>query len=69
MLSPSPLPPPLSPSVPGGELIERIITDDALTEGVAVRYLSQLISALDCLHQMNIAHLDIKVRVYMLLFV
>ena len=48
--------------VPGGELIERILMDDDLTEGVVVRYLSQLIAALDCLHQMNIAHLDIKVH-------
>ena len=37
--------------------------DDDLTEGVVVRYLSQLIAALDCLHQMNIAHLDVKVRI------
>ena len=47
--------------VPGGELIERILLDNDLTEGVIVRYLSQLLAALDCLHQMNIAHLDIKV--------
>ena len=47
--------------MPGGELIERILLDNDLTEGVIVRYLSQLLAALDCLHQMNIAHLDVKV--------
>lgn len=38
--------------------------DNDLTEGVVVRYLSQLMAALDCLHQMNIAHLDVKVYMY-----
>ena len=50
-------------SVPSGELIERIIAGNDLTEGIAVRYLSQLLSALDCLHHLNIAHLDIKVSI------
>lgn len=48
-------------SVPDGELIGRIIADNDFTEGVAVSYLSQLLSAVDCLHQLNIAHLDIRV--------
>lgn len=52
------------PRVPGGELIERILEDNDLTEGVVVRYLSHLLAALDTLHQMNIAHLDIKVGRY-----
>ena len=42
-------------------MIERILLDNDLTEGVVVRYLSHLLSALDCMHSMNIAHLDIKV--------
>ena len=50
------------PRVPDGELIGRIIADNDFTEGVAVSYLSQLLSAVDCLHQLNIAHLDIRVR-------
>ena len=50
--------------VPDGELIGRIIADNDFTEGVAVSYLSQLLSAVDCLHQLNIAHLDIRVRHY-----
>ena len=47
--------------MPDGELISRIIADNDFTEGVAVSYLSQLLSAVDCLHQLNIAHLDIRV--------
>lgn len=50
------------PRVPDGELIGRIIADNDFTEGIAVSYLSQLLSAVDCLHQLNIAHLDIRVR-------
>lgn len=47
--------------VPDGPLIERILADDNLTEGVVVRHTSQLLCALEHLHQLNIAHLDIKV--------
>ena len=48
--------------VPDGELIGRIIADNDFTEGVAVSYLSQLLTAVDCLHQLNVAHLDIRVH-------
>ena len=48
-------------SIPDGELIERIIEEDDLTEGVVVGYIAQLLSALECIHNMDIAHLDIKV--------
>lgn len=47
--------------VSDGPLVERILADDDLTEGVVVRHTSQLLSALEHLHQLNIAHLDIKV--------
>ena len=43
-----------------GELIERIILENNLTEGVVVGYLSQLLSAVEALHSLNIAHLDIR---------
>ncbi len=55
-------PSPFHSRVPDGELIERIIADNALTEAVAVRYLSQLLGALECLHLLSVAHLDIKVQ-------
>ncbi len=47
--------------VSDGELLERIIADNDLTEAVAVRYLSQLLSGVECLHFISVAHLDIKV--------
>ena len=46
-----------------GELLEYIVSKDNLTEAVCVRYLTQLLHALDYLSQKNIVHLDIKVRV------
>lgn len=46
-----------------GELLEYIVSKDNLTEAVCVRYLAQLLHALDYLSQKNIVHLDIKVRV------
>ncbi len=46
--------------VPDGELIERIIADNNLTEAVVVGYLSQLLSGVEVLHALNIAHLDIR---------
>jgi len=57
----SPLHPTLPPRIPDGELIEHIIANNDLTEGVAVGYIAQLLSALECIHKMDIAHLDIKV--------
>lgn len=47
-----------------GELLEYIVSKDNLTEAVCVRYLTQLLRALDYLSQKNIVHLDIKVRTY-----
>ena len=55
---------PIPHRVPNGELVGRIIADNDYTEGIAVGYLSQLLSAVDCLHQLNIAHLDIRVCVF-----
>lgn len=47
-----------------GELLEYIVSKDNLTEAVCVRYLTQLLHALDYLSQKNIVHLDIKVRAW-----
>ncbi len=46
--------------MPDGELIERIIADNNLTEAVTVGYLGQLLSAVDALHSLSIVHLDIR---------
>ena len=48
-------------SVPSGELLETVVAENSLTEAVAVGYLSQLLSAVDTLHRLKIAHLDIRV--------
>ena len=57
----TPSPPSPLPRIPDGDLIDLIVAENDLTEGVAVGYLSQLLSAVDTLHQLNIAHMDIRV--------
>ncbi len=47
--------------VPSGEILESVVSDNNLTEAVAVGYLSQLLQAVDTLHRIKIAHLDIRV--------
>ena len=46
--------------VPGQSLLERIVSEDLLTEAVAVRYLHQILLAVMYLHQSSIAHNDIR---------
>ena len=48
-------------SVPGGEILETVVAENKLTEAVAVGYLSQLLQAVDTLHKIRVAHLDIRV--------
>ena len=52
----------LSYSVSGGELFERIVAEDNLTEKEAVHYMKQLLQALHHMHNKKIVHLDLKVR-------
>lgn len=47
--------------VPSGELLEVVVKENNLTEAVAVSYLSQLLLAVDTLHKLKVAHLDIRV--------
>ena len=44
----------------GGELFERIISANNISEGVAAEYMRQLLSVLVYLHDRNIAHRDLK---------
>ena len=48
-------------SVPSGEILEAVVAENNLTEAIAVKYLSQLLHAVDTLHKIKIAHLDIRV--------
>ena len=47
--------------VPSGELLEVVVEENSLTEAIAVGYLSQLLSAVETLHKLKIAHLDLRV--------
>lgn len=47
--------------VPSGELLEVLVKESNLTEAVAVSYLSQLLLAVETLHKLKVAHLDIRV--------
>ena len=48
-------------SATGGELLDYIVQTKTLTEAIAVKYLSQVISALHYMHSLSVAHMDIRV--------
>jgi len=48
-------------SATGGELLDYIVQTKVLTEAIAVKYLSQMISALQYMHDVGVAHMDIRV--------
>ena len=45
----------------GGELLQRFINEDNLTESEAAYYLRQLLLAVEYMHSRNVIHLDLKV--------
>jgi serine/threonine protein kinase len=47
--------------VPSGELLEVVAKENNLTEAIAVGYLCQLLQAVETLHKLKVAHLDIRV--------
>jgi len=48
-------------SVTGGELLQRFVNEDNLTESEAAYYLRQLLLAVEYMHSRNVIHLDLKV--------
>lgn len=51
----------MATSATGGELLDYIIQTKSLTEAIAVKYLGQVISALQYMHNLGMAHMDIRV--------
>jgi serine/threonine protein kinase len=47
-------------SNPGGELFERILAKGSYTEQDAAALISQVLDAINYLHEMNIVHRDLK---------
>ena len=45
----------------GGELFQRLVREDALTESEVAFYLKQLLLAIEYMHSRNVIHMDIKV--------
>ena len=48
-------------SVTGGDLLQRFVNEDNLTESEAAYYLRQLLLAVEYMHSRNVIHLDLKV--------
>lgn len=44
----------------GGRLFDHVVMMDFLTEEIAIKYIKQLLEALQFLHAQSIAHLDVK---------
>ena len=47
--------------ITGGELFEKVVEEDNLTERQVVRYLRQTLYAVQHMHRYNMVHLDLKV--------
>ena len=48
-------------SATGGELFQKIVREDSLTESEAAFYIRQILIALEYMHSQNVIHLDLKV--------
>lgn len=52
-------------SLSGGELFDRIADDNyKMTEAEVIKYIRQVVDALQHMHEKNMVHLDIKVQYY-----
>ena len=52
---------PIPTRIGGGELFEKLANEDHVSEGQAASYTKQVLEALQHLHSLKIAHLDLKV--------
>ena len=48
----------------GGELLQRLSEKDYLTEYEITRYVKQILEGVKDMHEKNVLHLDLKVRVF-----
>ena len=55
-------------SVSGGELFERVVAEDNLTESEAAMFIKQILQGLHHMHEKNIIHLDLKVEICVFAF-
>jgi myosin-light-chain kinase len=55
-------------SIEGGELFERVIDDDfVLTEKACTIFMRQICEGVEYIHSQNILHLDMKVRIIIII--
>ena len=47
--------------VTGGELFEKVVEEDNLTERQVIRYMKQVLYGVQHMHRKNMVHLDLKV--------
>ncbi len=48
-------------SATGGELLQRLLREDSLTESEVAYYIRQVLLAVEYMHSQNVVHLDLKV--------
>ena len=53
--------------ITGGELFEKVVEEDNLTERQVVRYLRQILFAVQHMHRYSMVHLDLKVRAVLII--
>ena len=52
-------------SATGGELFQRLVREDTLTESEAAFYLRQILIGVEYMHSQNVIHLDLKVMPFL----
>ena len=55
-------------SATGGELLQRLLREDSLTESEVAYYIRQVLLAVEYMHSQNVVHLDLKVIFVCIIF-